>query len=328
MPISVPQLEYPPRKVSWLKRDVLLFAASIGCSARELHFLHELHPNFQVFPTYPIVLTFKYDHPSTIDFLSENAARPLPPGCPSLDWSRAVDGRRRITVYRPLPPTSGGDGSWEMRSKVLAVYDKGRGRGTVLEMEHVLVHAATGEAYSRAWESAFFVGTGGWGGERGPSIKRIPPPAREPDAVSEFRTTAETAHLYRLNGDYNPLHASPPAGRALGYDGIILHGLFGWNVAAQTALRHYGRSHGANLRDFEARFVAPVRPGDALSIRMWDMGEFTGQPGEVGDALGGARSECERLREVRLEVRVADKVVLGDGRALIVMEKDETASKL
>lgn len=31
--------EYPPVAVSWLKRDVLLFANSIGCQADELHFL-------------------------------------------------------------------------------------------------------------------------------------------------------------------------------------------------------------------------------------------------------------------------------------------------
>jgi hypothetical protein len=31
--------EYPPYEVTWLKRDVLLFANSIGCTADELHFL-------------------------------------------------------------------------------------------------------------------------------------------------------------------------------------------------------------------------------------------------------------------------------------------------
>jgi len=32
--------EYPPVEVSWLKRDALLFAASIGCTVDELHFLY------------------------------------------------------------------------------------------------------------------------------------------------------------------------------------------------------------------------------------------------------------------------------------------------
>ncbi len=32
--------EYEPTEVSWLKRDILLFANSIGCTADELHFLY------------------------------------------------------------------------------------------------------------------------------------------------------------------------------------------------------------------------------------------------------------------------------------------------
>lgn len=32
--------EYPPQPVSWLKRDALLFANSIGATADELHFLY------------------------------------------------------------------------------------------------------------------------------------------------------------------------------------------------------------------------------------------------------------------------------------------------
>ena len=32
--------EFPTEEVSWLKRDVLLFANSIGCTADELHFLY------------------------------------------------------------------------------------------------------------------------------------------------------------------------------------------------------------------------------------------------------------------------------------------------
>lgn len=32
--------EFPSQEVSWLKRDALLFAYSIGCKADELHFLY------------------------------------------------------------------------------------------------------------------------------------------------------------------------------------------------------------------------------------------------------------------------------------------------
>lgn len=37
--------ESPAKEVSWLKRDVLLFAASIGATADELHYLYVSHRN-------------------------------------------------------------------------------------------------------------------------------------------------------------------------------------------------------------------------------------------------------------------------------------------
>jgi hypothetical protein len=36
--------EYPAKEVSWTKRDALLFANSIGCTASELHFLYVWSP--------------------------------------------------------------------------------------------------------------------------------------------------------------------------------------------------------------------------------------------------------------------------------------------
>lgn len=32
--------EYPAQEIAWLKRDVLLFAVSIGCGVDELHFTY------------------------------------------------------------------------------------------------------------------------------------------------------------------------------------------------------------------------------------------------------------------------------------------------
>ncbi|KAI5292214.1 hypothetical protein KEM55_008001 [Ascosphaera atra] len=113
----------------------------------------EKHPKFQAFPTYPIVLTFKHDSPSTIDFLARNASAPLPPNCPPLNWSTAVDGGRRLIIYRPLPVSSDGNDRFEVRSRVLAVYDKGEGKGTVLEQEHCVVERETGEEFTRSYET-------------------------------------------------------------------------------------------------------------------------------------------------------------------------------
>ena len=75
-----------------------------------------------------------------------------------------VDGQRSITFLKPLPPTSAGK-QFELRSKVLGVYDKGKA-GTVVETETVLRERGE-DVYTKAVGSAFFVGQGNWGGPKG-----------------------------------------------------------------------------------------------------------------------------------------------------------------
>lgn len=54
---------------------------------------------------------------------------------------------------------------FEIRSKVLGVYDKGK--ASVVETESNLVDSHSGEVYTRSVGSAFYVGQGGWGGPKG-----------------------------------------------------------------------------------------------------------------------------------------------------------------
>ena len=84
---------------------------------------------------------------------------------PKFDPKHVLDGERKIEFLKPLPTTSEGR-KFEIRSKVLGVYDKGK-PGTVVETEQKLVDKETGEVYSRAVGSGFYVGQGGWGGPKG-----------------------------------------------------------------------------------------------------------------------------------------------------------------
>lgn len=86
------------------------------------------------------------------------------PGVPVFDSRRGVDGQRSMRFFRPLPPTSAGR-VFELRSKVLGVYDKGKA-GSVVETETVLAEKG-GEPYATIVGSAFFVGQGEWGGPKG-----------------------------------------------------------------------------------------------------------------------------------------------------------------
>lgn len=139
----------------------------------------------------------------------------------------------------------------------------------------------------------------------GPKVPSYPPPDRAPDATRTVQTTMETAHIYRLNGDYNPLHADPEPGKKMGFGGPIIHGLFSWNMSAHAILQAFGASKPENLKEFQARFAAPVKPADKLITEMWRTGE---------KVEGG-------FEEIRFIVRVeGGKTVLTNGRAIVKVE--------
>ena len=234
-----------------------------------------------------------------IDFYASTGSGPIP-GVPKFDPRRIVDGQRMMQFLKPLPPTSEGK-KFELRSKVIGVYDKGKA-GSVLETENTIVDASNGEVYTRSVGSAFMVGQGNWGGPKGPGGVNFPPPkGKSPTATNELQLSKETALLYRLNGDYNPLHATPEPGQKMGFGGAIMHGLFSWNSACHALLKELGGSDPANIREFQARFASPVKPGDKLVTEMWRTGEMK-----------------DGWEEVRFVTSVAGgKVCLSNGRALM-----------
>lgn len=146
----------------------------------------------------------------------------------------------------------------------------------ILDAEQQLVDAKTGTVYVKMTSMAFGMGQGGYGGPRGPSKQTPKIPNRAPDAVSTFQTTPEVALLYRLCGDYNPLHADEAFGKRAGFKGTILHGLGTWNITAVQVLRELGGSDPTRFKKFGARFKSAVYPGDELETRMWIVGSSDG----------------------------------------------------
>ncbi|OCL04403.1 Thioesterase/thiol ester dehydrase-isomerase [Glonium stellatum] len=318
--------EYPPATVAWNRRDVLLFANSIGCTTSSgLHFLYENHALFSPFPTYPTVLTFKHTHASTIPFqqhFDTYVNAPIP-GVPRLDSTRVVDGGRSLRILNQIPATSEGR-RFEVRTRVLGVWDKGKGNGTVVELQHRIWELKERDGrlweeveYCRMSETAFYLGQGGWGGPRAPPN---PPTSRSaafpnsPPAMTLTHYIPSTAHLlYRLNGDYNPLHASTTTGVTVGFEGAIMHGLYSWNVTSSLILEKLSNAMPGHLREFEAQFTSPVRPGEKLEIQVWV------EKGRLGE-----RTERGGWREIRFLVKTCEKgkknpgvICLSNGRAVM-----------
>ncbi|KAF2651225.1 Thioesterase/thiol ester dehydrase-isomerase [Lophiostoma macrostomum CBS 122681] len=262
----------PTVKASYLRRDILLFANAIGCTKDELHFLYELHPKFSCFPTFPINLPFKQTDQDVYDFFKRALVTDVP-GVPAFDPQRSVDGERGIEILQPIPVSSDGL-DLEISPEIVGVYDKGG--NMIQEMVQTMRDAETGTEYAKMTSKAFGIGQGGYSGPRGPDTVSYAPPKRQPDAVNVFRTTPETCLLYRLCGDYNPIHADDEFAKEGGFKGAFLQGLGTWNIAAHGLLREMGGSEAARLKSFKARFANIVYPGDALETRMWKVGEKNG----------------------------------------------------
>lgn len=256
------------------------------------------------------MVVFKGQTQDVVDFYASQKAVKIPK-VPDFDPSRVVDGQRKMEFFKALPVSSEGR-QFESRTKVVGVYDKGR-PGTVVETESDFVDVSNGDVYSRITTSSFYVAQGNWGGPKGPATVNFPPPkGKKPDYVLEHQSNKQSALLYRLNGDYNPLHATPEPGVKMGFGGAIMHGLYSWNTSCHEILKALGGSNPENLKEFQARFASPVMPGDKLITNVW-------RTGEVKDGF----------EEIRFVVEVAGgKVCLSNGRALVKVVEKEEKSKL
>lgn len=185
-----------------------------------------------------------------------------------IDWRRVVHGEQRMRLHRPLPaaPTD-----LTGATAVIGTSDKGRGRGALVFQERV-VHDEAGALLATLGMTTFCRGDGGCGGpDDAPYAPLRAVPERSCDAAVRLPTSPQAALLFSLFGDRNPLHADPDVARGAGFDRPILHGLatFG-HACLALALAVEDRTPGsAALASMEARFSAPVLPGETLETQVW-----------------------------------------------------------
>ncbi|RUS34206.1 HotDog domain-containing protein [Jimgerdemannia flammicorona] len=325
-----------PAKVAYNRRDLLLYALSIGIDADELNYLYELDPNFTPFPTYPLVLQLKGNTFDVNSYAAISADQGTVPGVPPFDLNRLVHGEQYLEVLRKLPH----EGNFDLKNEVLGVYDKGS--GLVIERCLTMVDAK-GVEYVKMITKVFVIGYGGWGGPKGPKSVTRTLPNRATDAVEVTTTSRNAALLYRLSGyahnsllasqilvvfcsshpwpvaytisplcsDYNPLHADPTIAPKIGFERAILHGLCSYGTAAHAIVKHLAANDSDRFVSIDARFAKPVYPGDTLETHMWK--------------VDGAPAGHEHVYFI-VKVKERDVVVISNG--LVVLRKGDGKSKL
>lgn len=268
---------------TYTEKDTILYALGVGAGSdpldgKQLRFVYE--ENLRALPTMAVVLGYP-------GFWLKNPET-------GVDWTKVLHGEQGLQVFRPLPAA----GTVIGRSRVTDLIDKGAGKGAILYIERDIIDKATGELLCKVTGSSFLRGDGGFGGKSGPTPKPHPMPERAPDLTVALPTLPQAALIYRLSGDYNPLHADPEVAASAGFRAPILHGLCTYGVVGRALVDAIGDGDPDSMRRMDVRFTSPVYPGETVVTEIW-RGE------------GGGVSFRARVRE-------RDVVVINNGYAEFV----------
>mmetsp|Transcript_6800 Transcript_6800/g.5807 ORF Transcript_6800/g.5807 Transcript_6800/m.5807 type:complete len:320 (-) Transcript_6800:59-1018(-) len=254
---------FPTTPISYTEKDAILYALGVGATQRK--YVYENHPDFAVIPTMIFATTFKGDESAkTVPF-------PPPQLLMDLDIFKGkviIDAERSMEVLKAPLPTAVASQKWGMKSRFTALTPKKA--GLLAEMETLIVDESTGEEVLRLTNSLFFLGKSELSPAGIPNSVKVTIPDQSPDYTVSDATSAIQADLYRLSGDYNPLHVDPKTAKSYGFDEPILHGLCTLGFAARHVIEACLDGEEKRLKTFRCRFTKPVVPGDHLRTEIWN----------------------------------------------------------
>jgi acyl dehydratase len=185
-----------------------------------------------------------------------------------VDWIRLLHGEHYYEVHRPLPV----EGKITAHHQVVGVEDKGQGRGAVVNFDKTLFDEG-GNILARVEQSNFCRGDGGCGSFGRAAKVRPPLPEGPPDLVHEIATSRQIALLYRLNGDYNPVHADPDVAREAGFAQPWIAGMCSMGLATRAVVEALCDHNPDRVRAMFVRFRNVCFPGETMRYEFYRTGE-------------------------------------------------------
>lgn len=241
------------------KRDTILYALGVGlggdpCDVNQLKYVYE--QNLQALPSMAIIMGYPGPWHAK--------------GDTGITRSHVVHGEQGFTIHKPLPT----EGTIVGLTKIVGVLDKGKDKGALVLTECTVRDKPSGDTLCTLTSTTFCRADGGFGGPSGPSKPQHPIPETPPDLVCDLPTLPQAALIYRLSGDYNPLHADPAYAAKAGFKMPILHGRATFSVAGHALLKSCCGYDAARFKSMEGRFSSPVYPGETIRTEMWRAGNI------------------------------------------------------
>ncbi len=265
---------------TYTKRDTILYALGLGFGAdpvdeNQLQYVYE--KSLKALPTMAVVLG------SPGSWMREDPEV-------GINYLKVVHGEQSLAVHKPLPAEATVVG----HNRIDRIIDKGEGKGAVVYVERKLYDKANGDHLATTMGSIFARADGGFGGPvtQAPALHQMPEGA--PDVVCDIATMPRQALIYRLSGDYNPLHSDPAVAKAAGFPVPILHGLCTYGIVGHAVIKSFCGYDASRLTGLQVRFSSPIYPGETIRVEMW---------------------KSAGVVSLRAKVLERDLVVLSNGRA-------------
>ncbi|CCF58003.1 hypothetical protein KAFR_0D03550 [Kazachstania africana CBS 2517] len=246
------------RIFSYSSRDCILYNLGVGATSKELQYVYENDDKFQVLPTFAVIPGMNALASISMDELVDN-----------FNFAMLLHGEQYFKLNQFPIPTKG---KLKTSGEPLQVLDKG-GKAAVVVGKFQTMDANTKKPVFYNESTVFIRGASVPGNKQINKINEREkfaiqsfkvPTDRKPDFEAEFETAKDQAVLYRLSGDYNPLHIDPMVAQSVKFPKPILHGLCTLGITSKILFEKFGV-----FDELKVRFTSFVFPGDILIIRAW-----------------------------------------------------------
>lgn len=252
------QTKFEPATAEYSRKDTILYALGLGVGSTD--------------PTDPGELKYIYERqlvalPTLAVTLAASSMRLADPQF-GVNYAMLLHGEQSLRLHKPLPV----EGAVISQTTLDEIYDKGAAKGAVMYLTRKLYEKASGDLLVTMGTVSFLRGDGGFGGKSdgAPRLRGVPAD-RPADLTVKLSVALNQALIYRLAGDYNPLHIDPEVARKAGFDRPILHGLCSYGMVGRALIKALCSDDPAKTRRLDMRFTSPVYPGEPLHIDIWKM---------------------------------------------------------